>query len=323
MYDRFMDPAVPRPKVATPGPAAYLWAPVTAAFALCVRLTMHPLLQEQIPYETFYIAVLISSRYGGIGPGLLAMVLGGLAAIYFFIPPRGFVLHGADNQVAFGMYILVSVIIVRLHEAQRRARLRAEAGQRTLDAILEHIPEGIAIADAPDARVRMVSRWGAEVAGRKPEELVDLPSADRAAAWGICRADGKIPAWEELPMTRAVLHGESVEDEEWILRRPGGEAVPILCSAAPIRDEAGRITGGLTAWRDISQRKEMEEKLREAAKLESLGALAGGIAHDFNNLLTGIVGNASLLGEEIPEGTSLAFRVQNILKAAEAASKLT
>jgi hypothetical protein len=142
-------------------------------------------MQEQIPYETFYIAVMVSVRNGGVGAGLLAMGLGGVAAIYFFVPPRGFVLQGIDNQLAFGMYLVVSVIIVRLHEAQRQARLSAESGQRTLDAIFKHIPEGIAIADAPDVRVRMVSRWGAELRVENPRRssTFRLRSAPRPGAF--------------------------------------------------------------------------------------------------------------------------------------------
>jgi PAS domain S-box-containing protein len=52
--------------------------------------------------------------------------------------------------------------------------------------------------------------------------------------------------------------------------------------------------------RDITELKRAEESLRETQKLESLGLLAGGIAHDFNNLLTGVLGNASLLADDLP-----------------------
>src|SRR3954452_18217474 len=96
----------------------YLWAPLTTAAAFGVRWFMHPILQQEIPYETFYVAVLVSARYGGLGSGLLAMALGGLSAVYFFVPPHGLLLSGLDNQLAFGMYLLVSAFILRLHEAE-------------------------------------------------------------------------------------------------------------------------------------------------------------------------------------------------------------
>jgi signal transduction histidine kinase/CheY-like chemotaxis protein len=64
--------------------------------------------------------------------------------------------------------------------------------------------------------------------------------------------------------------------------------------AYPVFDDAGNVIMAVEHVRDITERKKLEEELRKAHKLESLGVLAGGIAHDFNNLLTGILGNISL-----------------------------
>lgn len=68
----------------------------------------------------------------------------------------------------------------------------------------------------------------------------------------------------------------------------------VSASSSPIRDKNGIIIGVVLVFRDITQRKKMEEELLKAQKLESIGVLAGGIAHDFNNLLTAIMGNISL-----------------------------
>jgi PAS domain S-box-containing protein len=83
--------------------------------------------------------------------------------------------------------------------------------------------------------------------------------------------------------------------------------------------EACRIAG---VGMDITDRRKLEEKVRHAAKLESLGVLAGGIAHDFNNLLTGILGNASLLKEMIPTAHSSGL-LQNVIRASERAAQLS
>jgi len=74
-------------------------------------------------------------------------------------------------------------------------------------------------------------------------------------------------------------------------------------------------------FQDITERKRLEQKLLDAAKLESLGVMAGGIAHDFNNLLTGILGNASLLAE-LPDSADRQL-AEDIMKAAERAADLT
>jgi len=83
--------------------------------------------------------------------------------------------------------------------------------------------------------------------------------------------------------------------------------------------EAYRIAG---VGMDITERRKLEEKVRHAAKLESLGVLAGGIAHDFNNLLTGILGNASLLKEMIPSANYSGL-LQNVIRASERAAQLS
>jgi len=91
-------------------------------------------------------------------------------------------------------------------------------------------------------------------------------------------------------------------------------------------DRLVRVWGG---QREITERKtaeakrvEMERKLLETQKLESLGVLAGGIAHDFNNLLTGIVGNAGLIRLELPPDTPPAAHIRQIESAALRAAEL-
>jgi nitrogen-specific signal transduction histidine kinase/ActR/RegA family two-component response regulator len=71
------------------------------------------------------------------------------------------------------------------------------------------------------------------------------------------------------------------------------------------------------------QRKELEQQLRQAQKMEAVGRLAGGIAHDFNNLLMVIQGYTTLLQRSLPEGTHLRKNTHEILKAAERAASLT
>ena len=71
--------------------------------------------------------------------------------------------------------------------------------------------------------------------------------------------------------------------------RPDGTVRWVLDSGTPIRDEVGRIVsaGGMT--RDITERKDAEEKMLRAQRLENIGMLPAGIAHDFNNALAPII----------------------------------
>lgn len=74
---------------------------------------------------------------------------------------------------------------------------------------------------------------------------------------------------------------------------------------------------------DVSERKRLEEQLRQAQKMESIGTLAGGIAHDFNNILTAIIGYGSLLEMKMKEGDPLRYNVEQVLSSANRAASLT
>ena len=153
----------------------------------------------------------------------------------------------------------------------------------TLNALMANIPEGIIIADAPDVAIRMVSEYGRRLAGKPAQAIEGIPLPGRAEALDLYAADGVTPARsEELPLTRATLRGEVVADEEWVLGRPTGEGVPVLCNAGPIRDPDGHIVGGVLAFRDISALKKVEhERERLLVEVQAQAAALG----DANQLL--------------------------------------
>jgi PAS domain S-box-containing protein len=82
------------------------------------------------------------------------------------------------------------------------------------------------------------------------------------------------------------------------------------------------IRGVVVNWRDVTERQEMERRLVEAQKLESLGVLAGGLAHDFNNLLTGVLGNAGLARADLPPGSPALACLEQIEEAGLRAAEL-
>lgn len=107
-----------------------------------------------------------------------------------------------------------------------------------------------------------------------------------------------------------------------LVSRDGTERI-IADSAAPIRDKESKIVGAVLVFRDITEKRKMEDELLKAQKLESIGILAGGIAHDFNNLLTAILGNISLAKMFVSEGDKIHLKLSEAEKASLRARDLT
>ena len=106
---------------------------------------------------------------------------------------------------------------------------------------------------------------------------------------------------------------------ETIHRTKGGRDIPVEIFLQFI---PGRNKHFVAIVRDITERKNIEAKLRQAYKMEAMGTLAGGIAHEFNNILTAILGFSDLAREEIPADNPAIQDINEVLKAANRAKEL-
>ncbi len=104
---------------------------------------------------------------------------------------------------------------------------------------------------------------------------------------------------------------------------PDGTTQWFLINHIPILDEAGHVTNLATIERDVTERKLMEMRLRQADKMQALGTLAGGVAHDFNNLLMAVLGSLDLASRRAPDDPRLTRLLQNATYAAERGASLT
>lgn len=106
-----------------------------------------------------------------------------------------------------------------------------------------------------------------------------------------------------------------------LIAKDGQERI-IADSGSPIWDTEGRITGTVLVFRDITEEKKIEDKLRQSHKMESIGTLAGGIAHDFNNILFAIMGYTDLAMLEQTEDSEIFPSLEGIYKACNRAKDL-
>ena len=150
--------------------------------------------------------------------------------------------------------------------AKPKRREEAREEKRTLEIVMENVPTGITIADFPSMKLRMINKYGRKLLGIQSEEALKGKSIpDLLGGFKVLEKDGATPCRDEdLPLTRATHHKETVSDREIVVILPDGRKAPLLCSAAPILGQSGDVTGGVLAWRDISHLKAAEKVLRES-----------------------------------------------------------
>jgi PAS domain S-box-containing protein len=119
------------------------------------------------------------------------------------------------------------------------------------------------------------------------------------------------------------------EAEGWRVRK-GGTRFWAHVVIDPIRDEAGNLTGFAKVTRDLTERREAQQRLEEARealfqaqKMDALGKLTGGVAHDFNNLLTAVLGSLELVQRRVADDPRTASLVSNAIQAAKRGANLT
>jgi signal transduction histidine kinase len=182
-----------------------------------------------------------------------------------------------------------------------------------------------------DLIILELKRGGFEPNFRRVDNPEEMAEALRDRDWELVLSDFSMPRFsvtEALSMVQArgldipfVIVSATIGEEaaveamkagahDYILKHRLSRLVPAV--NRELRESAVRV-----------ERRNLEEQLRHAQKLESLGLLAGGVAHDFNNLLTGILGNASLVMEIVESDHDVKGMLQDIIRASERAADLT
>ncbi len=102
-----------------------------------------------------------------------------------------------------------------------------------------------------------------------------------------------------------------------------GDPLFVEIKTYPVKDENGTVGSVIEVINDITEKRRLEDQLRQAQKMEAVGQLAGGIAHDFNNILSAITGYGHILRTKLGSDDPLRVNVEHILDAAERAADVT
>ena len=128
---------------------------------------------------------------------------------------------------------------------------------------------------------------------------------------------------QENDILLRVGRGERLEPFETIRIHKSGRPIPISLTISPIRNAAGSIIGASHIARDMTEAKQLKDKLQLSQKMEAIGRLSGGVAHDFNNLLTVIAGYGALLQADLKNDSEQLEMINEVMRAAERAADLT
>jgi PAS domain S-box-containing protein len=225
---------------------------------------------------------------------------------------------GATIDVDVSSFVLnlegraVKVALVTDVTERRRAEAELRRSEELFRGIFESTGAGVSLT-GPNGLFVSCNPAFAAMLGRSVEEVLRLTPA------AITHPDdlaGHLALMEEV---RAGRRDRFAYPKRYL--RPDGQPVWVELSFAAIRAPDGGYEYGLGVSVNVTERRLLEDQLRQAQKMEAVGQMAGGVAHDFNNILTAVLGNLALV--RVPEGDPNRPLLAAIEQAAARAADLT
>jgi PAS domain S-box-containing protein len=195
---------------------------------------------------------------------------------------------------------------------RRRSREALKQSQQRFEAFMRHLP-GVAFMKNREGHYVYYNEAAQGLFQLDPEDFLGKTDYE---VWPVEYAERFVTNDREVIRTKALVetvdpvpHKHAVH--HWLIYR------------FPILDEHEEVQfiGGVGI--DITERRQLEDQLRQSQKMEAIGRLAGGVAHDFNNLLTVISGYGHMIMRDLPHDDPLHSCVEEVLKASSRATSLT
>jgi PAS domain S-box-containing protein len=249
---------------------SYAIAVAAPALAALIRGFFDPLWGQELPFITFFPAVMLTAWFGGLWPGIVATLLAAALADTFWLTPfHSFTVLKIGDVAGLVVFVGAGVLISALNENWRRAAGALARSEERLRVTLTSIGDGVITTDhrgfvtSLNAVSEGLTGWtNDEAAGRQLQEV-----------FVIIDENTREPV--EDPVDRVLRHGAIVVlANHTVLVSKNGREIPIDDSAAPIRSADGTLTGVVLVFRDVTERRralrDIEAKERMARHLAAI-----------------------------------------------------
>jgi PAS domain S-box-containing protein len=246
--------------------ARYAIAVGTAILAIVLRLALDPVWGVRLPYITLFPGIMLSAWLGGFWPGVVTTLLCATAAEYFWIEPSGS-WAVTDKTDLFGLLVFVAVggVMSALNEAWRRSTADIAESEERLSVTLASIGDAV-IATDEHGRVTRLNTVAEALTGCTAAEAVGLRLEE---VFVIINEQTRRPA--ENPIGRVLREHVSVGlANHTVLISKDGREIPVDDSAAPITTADGAVTGAVMVFRDVSERRRVEQERTALVAAERL-----------------------------------------------------
>ena len=276
--------------------------------AAAIRLQFLGILERRATFLTFYPAVAVAALYGGFRAGLLATVVSAALADYFWIDPVGqFSITNSADLISMVVFLVSGTLISYLAGATYRAQARAHKAETQLKINAEREKTIGALQESEERyRVTLSSIGDAVIATDTKAKITFFnPVASALTGWKLEEVLGQ-PVQSVFRIINEQTHEQAEDIVERVLREgctvalanhtalvtSDGREIPIEDSAAPIRDNEGKVAGIILVFHDVAERRLAQEALKESE--EHYRSL-------FDNMLNGYAYCKMLFENDQPE----------------------
>ena len=181
---------------------------------------------------------------------------------------------------------------------RKRAEEAFRQSEQRLRSAFETMTEGVVVV-SPNGQITRANTAAEQILGLSRSEIESRNHV--GPEWEILRPDGTLMPPEEMAGPRAMKENRPVKNVVMGVKRPDGSVSWIDVSASPMMNEAGRLEGVVGTFVDVTERRQMEERLREAERLAAIGETAAMVGHDLRNPLQAVTNSAYLAKKELED----------------------